>query len=123
MKVVKKKLFLNWMHSEYCKNVSSPIIENLKDINKEVNNNNELRKVITNYLENHPLIEYNKYIIKAQKIYNKIIAFLKLIKILLKIYILIGKIKLMYILSYLCLIIIKQKILTLSERLCLYIFI
>lgn len=63
--------FLNWRHSEYCKNISPPIIENLKDINKEVRNNNEFRKAVTNYLENHPLIEYNKYIIKAQKLYNK----------------------------------------------------
>ena len=66
-----KNYFLNWLHSEYCKKISPPIIENLKDINEEVRNNNEFRIAVTNYLENHPLIEYNKYIIKAQKLYNK----------------------------------------------------
>ena len=63
---------MDWDHSKFCKESNPPFLDNISDINKEVNNYKNFRKLLNEFLDANPLVNYKTFKQKADKLYYKI---------------------------------------------------
>ena len=64
--------YMDWDHSKFCKESNPPFLDNISDINKEVNNYKNFRKLLNEFLDANPLVNYKTFKQKADKLYYKI---------------------------------------------------
>lgn len=51
-----------------CNKIIKKIYDNLGDINKEIENNNNFKEILEDFLDSHPLIKYSQFKHKANKL-------------------------------------------------------
>ena len=66
-----ESFYLETNHSIFCENRKKQNYQNLANINAEVSNYQQFRKDLIKYLEFNPVIKYNEFKIKANKLYYK----------------------------------------------------
>ena len=56
-----KKKFIIYLHNKICDNIKEKVYDNLADINDNITKFSDFKKILIDFLNHNPLINFNSY--------------------------------------------------------------